>query len=184
VNESHQAAQFYFLPEVFRHKMASTNILQKIINPHHPFKIKVTKEHVIPVAENFETTILPQGFPYFLTTKQAWYPSEFSNEERYIYHLSSNDKLELDKALSYFKTLGLDGNFVNSDNFPLPQLQHVLRRLADDLHNGRGFCLIRGLEPGRYCIEDRTVVFLGIQSFIAERRMRQDEVGNMIGISS
>jgi hypothetical protein len=87
--------------------MASTDILQKIINPYHPFKIKVTKEHVIPVAENLETTILPQGFPYFLTTKQAWYPSEFSNEERYIYHLTSNDKLELDKALSFFKSTPL-----------------------------------------------------------------------------
>jgi hypothetical protein len=87
--------------------MASTHILQKMINPHHPFKIKVTKEHVIPVAENFETTILPQGFPYFLTTKQAWNPSEFSNEERYIYHLSVNDKLELDEALSFFKSTQL-----------------------------------------------------------------------------
>jgi hypothetical protein len=84
--------------------MASTNTLQKIINPHLSFKIKVNKEHVTPVAENFETTILPQGFPYFLTTKQAWYPSEFSNEERYIYHLSRNDKLELDEALFFFKS--------------------------------------------------------------------------------
>ena len=76
--------------------------------------------------------------------------------------------------------LGLDGNLVESNNFPLPKLQHRLRGLAGDLYNGRGFFLIRGIEQ-TYCVEDSVIVFLGIQSYIAERRMRQDEAGNMIG---
>ena len=76
--------------------------------------------------------------------------------------------------------LGLDGNLVESNNFPLPKLQQKLRRLAGDLYNGKGFFLIRGIEQ-TYCVEDSMIVFLGIQSYIAERRMRQDEAGNMIG---
>jgi hypothetical protein len=70
---------------------------------------------------------------------------------------------------------------VERNNFPLPKLQDTLRRLASDLYNGKGFCVIRGIEPGRYCIEDGMIVFLGIQSYIAERQMRQDEAGNMVG---
>jgi hypothetical protein len=30
-------------------------------------------------------------------------------------------------------------------------------------------------------MEDSTTIFLGIQSYIAEKRARQDEKGNMIG---
>ena len=41
--------------------------------------------------------------------------------------------------------------------------------------------MIRGLEPDRYSLEDSVIVFLGIQSHIAEGRMRQDEAGNMLG---
>ncbi len=76
---------------------------------------------------------------------------------------------------------GLDGNLVESSNFPLPNLQHKLRVLAEDLYNGKGFCVIRGIDYGRYCVEDATIIFLGIQSYIAPSRMRQDEAGNMIG---
>ena len=77
--------------------------------------------------------------------------------------------------------LGLDGNLVESNNFPLPDLKYTLRDLANDLYNGKGFCIIRGIEQGRYCMEDGMIVFLGIQSYIAEKRMRQDDAGNMVG---
>lgn len=76
---------------------------------------------------------------------------------------------------------GIDGDLVDSTNFPLPNLRHTLRQLSLELHNGRGFCVIRGLDYGKYSVEDNTVIFLGVQSFIAKTRARQDEKGNMIG---
>ena len=69
-------------------------------------------------------------------------------------------------------------------SFPLHQLGRTLDGIADDVHNGKGFCVLRGLEPDRYRLEDGMIVFLGIQSYIAERRMRQDEVGNMLGMAT
>jgi hypothetical protein len=77
--------------------------------------------------------------------------------------------------------LHIDGDLVNCENFPLPNLSLILRKLATELYNGKGFFLLRGLDFDKYTVEDNTVIFLGIQSFIAERRACQDNIGNMMG---
>jgi hypothetical protein len=51
----------------------------------------------------FERNAIPLGFPPLLNTKQAWNASEFLNEDRYIHHLSNDEKNELDAALAFFK---------------------------------------------------------------------------------
>lgn len=68
-------------------------------------------------------------------------------------------------------------------NFPLPTLGPKLGELSRDVHNGRGFCVIRGLNPAAYAVEDLTLAYLGVQSYIAEQRGRQDKRGNMLGQS-
>lgn len=45
---------------------------------------------------------------------------------------------------------------------------------------GRGFVVIRGLEASKYTVEDSVTVFLGVASYIAEKRGRQDRKGNML----
>lgn len=77
--------------------------------------------------------------------------------------------------------LGLDGAHMSRDTFPLPNLCRELGKLALDLHQGRGFCLVRGIKPEDYSVEDLTLVHLGVQAHIAEQRGRQDSRGNMLG---
>lgn len=77
--------------------------------------------------------------------------------------------------------LELDGDFVDRDNFPLPRLQLVLQKLSLKIHNGHGFYILRGLDLSKYTVGDGMIIFLGIQSYIAEERARQDDVGNVIG---
>lgn len=50
-----------------------------------------------------------------------------------------------------------------------------------NVYEGKGFGLVRGLNPLSYFTEDLTMMYLGIQSYIANRRGRQDEKGNMLG---
>jgi hypothetical protein len=145
---------------------------------------------------------LPTDFPPYISSNLAWSAAQFRNEEQYVYYLTVEDKLEIDAALQSFQgaytsvvlsydylsnvdlELGLDGNLVNRSNFPLPQFRISLQHIAEDVHYGKGFCVIRGLETERYSVEDSTVIFLGIQSYIADQRMRQDELGNMISKKS
>ena len=84
--------------------------------------------------------------------------------------------------LTFILAQGIDGDLVDSSNFPLLNLRHILRRLSLALHGGRGFCVIKGLDYDKYSVEDNMIIFLGVQSYIAETRARQDEKGNMIGV--
>jgi hypothetical protein len=70
---------------------------------------------------------------------------------------------------------------VNQDNFPLPTLGPKLRVLADDIHNGKGFHVVRGLDPNDYSVEDLAIIQLGVQAYIADQCGRQDHRGNMLG---
>lgn len=77
--------------------------------------------------------------------------------------------------------LGLDGDLVSKDNFPLPILGPRLDEIRRDVYNGKGFGVIRGLNPDKYSVEDLSILYLGIQSYIANRLGRQDKKGNMMG---
>ncbi len=77
--------------------------------------------------------------------------------------------------------LGLDGDLVSPETFPLPSIGRRLEALSRDVHHGKGFGLVRGIKPSSYCVEDLTLIFLGVQSYIADKVGRQDKRGNMLG---
>lgn len=77
--------------------------------------------------------------------------------------------------------LGLDGSEVSQATFPLPTLAWPLRALAEDLHSGRGFFAVRGLDPKRYSAEDNVLLFLGVSSYVGEKRGLQNDKGHIFG---
>ncbi|KAI8952666.1 hypothetical protein F4801DRAFT_588774 [Xylaria longipes] len=83
----------------------------------------------------------------------------------YIYRPSDLDQMEIDDALHFSLGEELDGNLVDCTNFPLPKLGPRLQELSLDLHYGK---------------EATTIIFLDIQAYVAEKRGRQDELGNMV----
>jgi hypothetical protein len=79
--------------------------------------------------------------------------------------------------------LELDGDAVCRDNFPVPRLSAKLDQVRQDVYNGRGFAVIRGIDPLQHSVEDLTIIYLGIQSYVANLQGRQDKKGNMLGKS-
>ena len=73
-------------------------------------------------------------------------------------------------------------SFVTKDTFPLPRLGPVLEQLAADLHHGRGFFVVRGIDPSHFSLEDNALLYLGISSYVAPRRGRNNPTGQMISI--
>lgn len=69
---------------------------------------------------------------------------------------------------------------VSPATFPLPTLEPRLREIAVTLHSGRGFAVLRGLDPRRYSAPDNVIIYLGVTSYIAETRGCQDGEGNML----
>ncbi|KAI1880189.1 hypothetical protein JX265_001810 [Neoarthrinium moseri] len=75
---------------------------------------------------------------------------------------------------------GLQSNQVSRNTFPLPNLGKKLTDICYDIYDGRGFAILRGLDPDVYDIEDLTAVYLGVSSYIGERRGKQDQRGSML----
>lgn len=55
-------------------------------------------------------------------------------------------------------------------------------KARNDVYEGRGFAIVRGLDPDVYALEDLTVVYLGISSYVGERRGKQDQRGSMLSM--
>lgn len=54
---------------------------------------------------------------------------------------------------------------------------------CDDVYDGRGFAIVRGLDVDQFSTGDMAIIYLGISSYIAERRGKQDHEGSMISIT-
>ncbi len=79
--------------------------------------------------------------------------------------------------------LGLSLDCVSQECFPLPTLGNELKARAMELSSGVGFFRIRGLESHQYTSEENVVMYLGISSYIGQKRGRHDEFGNMLRMS-
>lgn len=122
---------------------------------------------------------IPAGFPVNRDGKSAWVGSKISDGD-FVYHLTKAELVEIYRAVIAFKELGLDGSHVNVDTFKLPTLGPRLVELSLEVHNGRGFAVIRGINPGDYSVEDLTLAYMGVSSYVADKRGCQDKLGNML----
>ncbi|OTA98322.1 hypothetical protein M426DRAFT_17521 [Hypoxylon sp. CI-4A] len=87
----------------------------------------------------------------------------------------------LENALREFRELELDGDEVTPELFSLPlELRDLFRQCANEVHYGTGICIIRGLKPDNYSIEDNIILFLGIASHIGDQRGVQNSKGDML----
>jgi len=128
--------------------------------------------------ESYEDIV--RSWPAHLNSPLAWEGADFKSEAEYTYFLNLEEKLEIDMALDYFKSIGLDGSEISVINFPLPNLGAKLLQLTQQLHDTIGFFVLRGLNPEEYSQEDNILIFLGISSYVGEKRGRQDEAGSML----
>jgi hypothetical protein len=148
-----------------------------------------------------DVTSLPASFPEHIQSALAWVGSQYANSADYILMLRSEDIAEIEDALKHFKSLspaglrnllggiwltvetalGLDGDMVSPETFPLANLGPRLRQARRDVYEGRGFSVIRGLDAQKYPVEDLTMIYLGVQSYVCSLQGRQDKKGNMLG---
>ncbi|KAK5654756.1 hypothetical protein OQA88_7081 [Cercophora sp. LCS_1] len=125
-------------------------------------------------------TTVPAGWPEQLEGPLVWDPESFSDEGEYVYTLTDQDKTELLHALHSYKVRKLDPSKVTKALFPLPTLGRRLEAICNDVYYGKGFGIVRGLDPDDYELSDLTVLYLGISSYIAQTRGKQDQRGSML----
>ncbi|EOA90417.1 hypothetical protein ACJQWK_07660 [Exserohilum turcicum] len=117
---------------------------------------------------------LPEGFPRKLKSELVWDGSTIGDQYNFVYEVNAEELEEIEDALKHFKSLGKPLGFVNQDTFPLPKLHSALRNISDEVHNRRGFKVLRGLPFDKHDREDNIIIYAGVSSHVAPIRGRQD----------
>jgi hypothetical protein len=66
---------------------------------------RAKEEKDAAASQSCTLLILPLGFPLFLDSELAWSPSDIQVKLDHTYHLTHEDKAEIDNALKSFKSL-------------------------------------------------------------------------------
>ena len=114
-----------------------------------------------------------------ITSPDAWTGPAIQHNSDWICHLDAADITEIDAALARIKQHGTIIPFP-SDAFPLPQLRKKLDAILDDIENGRGFKLIRGIPRDRYSDSDCELIYWGITSYFGTP-VSQNARGHLLG---
>ena len=110
----------------------------------------------------------------------SWKGPELSKANDWIYTLSAKDIEELQQALSHVKSKNLKIPNFSIKDFPLPTLSKILLKILEDLENGRGFKLIRGIPVDILGEEDAATVYWGICSYLGTA-VAQNMMGELLG---
>ena len=85
------------------------------------------------------------------------------SDQSWIYQLTESDIAELDAAVARVEERGIDIMDINRDDFVLPTLAETgWTTIADEVVNGRGIGLIRGVPVDRYNRVQAAIAFWGI----------------------
>src|SRR5262245_3120762 len=110
----------------------------------------------------------------------AWYGPELARSSEWIENLSSTEISEVERAAKRLASSSREIVTIRKQDFPLPALEKRLLRLVDDVLNGRGFVLLRGLPVATWTKRESAIAFFGIGTHIGAARP-QNAKGHVLG---
>jgi Taurine catabolism dioxygenase TauD, TfdA family len=108
-----------------------------------------------------------------------WYGRDMT-PDKWMHTLTAKEIGEIETAVKRVEASGLSVSDVTRDEFVLPTLGPVLDRINDELINGRGFYLIRGLPIERYSEMQTATAFWGLGQYFGEP-VSQNAKGHLLG---
>jgi len=110
----------------------------------------------------------------------AWYGPAIAGRSDWIEFLSPDELAEIEAASRQFADADRDWETLNRDEFPLPVLSRRLARILDEVLNGRGFVLLRGLPVERWGRRLSARAFFGLGLHWGNLRP-QNRQGHLLG---
>ena len=115
-----------------------------------------------------------------LSGPSVWNANTFENDDNWIYNFSDEELSEIDTALKDLRAVNLAfPNFFKTD-FHLPKLETRLNEFSNELENGRGFVVLRGLPVHRYNDDEVNTIYYGLGLNLGQP-VSQNFNGDMIG---
>ena len=115
-----------------------------------------------------------------ITGPEAWLGRDMAASTEWIRPFPSRAIDELDAALRSVQRRGLTWPSFGREDFPLPTFSRDLAEVLEELENGRGFVLLRGLPVERYSDEELKSLYWGLGANLGWQRY-QNASGELIG---
>jgi hypothetical protein len=111
----------------------------------------------------------------------AWYGPDMAVRDDWLMPLSAADLREIEQATAPLVARNADIAAISAAGFPLPSLGPRLRaRVRDEVLNGRGFLMVRGLPVGRWSLREAATAYFGLGAHLGSARS-QNAKGHVLG---
>ena len=115
-----------------------------------------------------------------ITGPAAWVGKDFDGDNSWILHVSDENIADIDAALTKARENGLKFPKLKAKDFPLPSLIETFAKFADELENGRGFLLLRGIPVEKYSEDEINLIYYAIGLHMGEP-VGQNPKGDLLG---
>ncbi|KAF3912455.1 hypothetical protein ABW20_dc0103813 [Dactylellina cionopaga] len=121
---------------------------------------------------------VPEGFPAQYKHERVWIGSEIASQpDKWTFVLTEEEQNAVVDGLKRFQALDAHPSQISPVTFPLPSaLSDRLKQVSQNIYNGCGFGIVRGLNPDSFTEEENTLVFAGLSAHIASQRGFQDSI--------
>lgn len=113
-------------------------------------------------------------------SRAAWQSHQLLADDGWVFHLSAADCAEIDQALQTLQASGLPASQLTSAQFPLRGLAAKLALVRQQLVEGTGVALMRGVPVDRYSRESCAKIFYGLGLHLGSA-MAQNPGGQLLG---
>lgn len=100
--------------------------------------------------------------------RSAWKAADFEHDDSWVHRLTAEDIAEIDAALAGVKARGLAVPDFGREAFPLPNLRAKIDRVLEEVEDGRGVAVLRGLPVERYDIDALRMIYWGVGAYFGE----------------
>ena len=116
-----------------------------------------------------------------ITGPAVWKGADMVGDTTWMHVLSPKVLATLDAALAHVKAKGLTFPNFSREDFPIGDWAQALKTYSDELENGRGFLVLRGLPVERYSEADIQIIYYGIGLHMGVP-VRQNPKGDLLGL--
>ncbi len=110
----------------------------------------------------------------------AWYGPDLAARHDWLVKLSPIEITEIERAIQRLAEAKVEIPAIRRTDFPLPTLSSRLQQLLDEVLNGRGFVLLRGLPVERWTQREAAIAFFGLGAHLGSARS-QNAQGHVLG---
>jgi TfdA family taurine catabolism dioxygenase TauD len=119
-------------------------------------------------------------FSEIVTGPSAWRGPDLARDQSWIYQFTAGDVAELEAALARIKAKRMTMEQIRHSDFALPSLAPKLAGQLEEVNNGRGFVVLRGLPVERYADSDTERILWGIGTHLGVA-VTQNPKGELLG---